>query len=169
MIRSLSGGEKRRLYLVRLLMERPNVLLLDEPTNNLDIDTLNVLEAYIEDFPGAVITVSHDRYFLDKVTDKLLIFKGHGQIKEFFGTAEEYFTEEAEKEKAKEKRKRTNKGSNEWFFCRTTRVNGRCNENKQRPKAAEPHFLRRSASWSIGWHRQNNRNQKQDWRWPGIA
>ncbi len=96
LIRSLSGGEKRRLYLVRLLMERPNVLLLDEPTNNLDIDTLNVLESYIDDFPGAVLTVSHDRYFLDKVTDKLLIFEGQGSITEFFGTAEEYFKEAAE-------------------------------------------------------------------------
>ena len=80
-------------------MERPNVLLLDEPTNNLDIDTLNVLEAYIEEFPGAVLTVSHDRYFLDKVTDKLLVFEGEGRIKEFFGTAEEYFTNEVGKEK----------------------------------------------------------------------
>jgi len=92
-IRSLSGGEKRRLYLVRLLMERPNVLLLDEPTNNLDIDTLNVLEDYIENFPGAVITVSHDRYFLDKVTDKLLVFEGDGRVSEFYGTADEYVKE----------------------------------------------------------------------------
>jgi len=97
LIRSLSGGERRRLYLVRLLMERPNVLLLDEPTNNLDIDTLNVLEDFIDSFPGVVITVSHDRYFLDKVTDKLLVFEGDGQIREFFGTAEEYF-EEAKQE-----------------------------------------------------------------------
>lgn len=99
LIRSLSGGEKRRLYLVRLLMERPNVLLLDEPTNNLDIDTLNVLESYLDDFPGAVLTVSHDRYFLDKVTDKLLIFEGQGNIQEFFGTAEEYFERATEQKK----------------------------------------------------------------------
>lgn len=99
LIRSLSGGERRRLYLVRLLMERPNVLLLDEPTNNLDIDTLNVLEDYIENFPGAVLTVSHDRYFLDKITDKLLVFEGQGRIREFFGTAEEYFKEAQELER----------------------------------------------------------------------
>lgn len=104
LIRLLSGGERRRLYLVRLLMERPNVLLLDEPTNNLDIDTLNVLEEYLEEFPGAVLTVSHDRYFLDKVTDKLLVFEGQGQIREFFGTAEEYF-EEAKAEEREAKRK----------------------------------------------------------------
>ncbi len=99
LIRSLSGGERRRLYLVRLLMERPNVLLLDEPTNNLDIDTLNILEQYIEEFPGAVLTVSHDRYFLDKITDKLLVFEGDGVIREFFGTAEEYFLNAQAKDK----------------------------------------------------------------------
>lgn len=103
LIRSLSGGEKRRLYLVRLLMERPNVLLLDEPTNNLDIDTLNVLESYIEEFPGAVLTVSHDRYFLDKITDKLLVFEGTGKIREFFGTAEEYFLKTQENQRIAQK------------------------------------------------------------------
>lgn len=91
LVRSLSGGEKRRLYLIKLLMERPNVLLFDEPTNNLDIDTMNVLEDYLEDFPGAVVVVSHDRYFLDKVTDKLLVFGGNGEIVEYYGTADEYF------------------------------------------------------------------------------
>ncbi|SHE80600.1 ATP-binding cassette, subfamily F, uup [Atopostipes suicloacalis DSM 15692] len=113
-IRSLSGGEKRRLYLIRILMERPNVLLLDEPTNNLDIDTLNVLEEYIENFPGAVIVVSHDRYFLDKITDKLLVFEGQGFVNEFFGTSDEYF-ESIEKEKAKQKtkKKRDYKGTQE--------------------------------------------------------
>lgn len=79
-IGKLSGGERRRLYLLRLLMKAPNVLLLDEPTNDLDIDTLTVLEDYIENFSGVVVTVSHDRYFLDKVTNKLLIFEGDGKI-----------------------------------------------------------------------------------------
>lgn len=113
LIRSLSGGEKRRLYLIRLLMERPNVLLLDEPTNNLDIDTLNVLESYIEEFPGAVITVSHDRYFLDKITDKLLVFEGSGVIREYFGTAEEYSLKSQEKQRDQKEEKKVEAQKNE--------------------------------------------------------
>ncbi len=85
LIRKLSGGEKRRLYLLKLLMQQPNVLLLDEPTNDLDISTLTVLEDYIDHFSGTVITVSHDRYFLDKVADRLLIFEGNAKISEHVG------------------------------------------------------------------------------------
>lgn len=86
----LSGGEKRRLYLLKVLMENPNVLLLDEPTNDLDVQTLTILEEYIQLFQGPVITVSHDRYFLDKITDKLFVFMGDGQIKEFTGNYTQY-------------------------------------------------------------------------------
>ncbi|WP_102274846.1 ABC-F family ATP-binding cassette domain-containing protein [Cytobacillus massiliigabonensis] len=96
-IRKLSGGEKRRLYLLKILMTEPNVLLLDEPTNNLDTQTLTVLEDYLEDFPGVVITVSHDRYFLDKVADQLLVLQGQGQIDSFFGNYSEYLEKENEK------------------------------------------------------------------------
>lgn len=89
-ISKLSGGEKRRLQLLRVLMEAPNVLLLDEPTNDLDIETLTILEDYIENFPGAVITVSHDRYFLDKVTDKIFAFEGNGVITQFTGNYSDF-------------------------------------------------------------------------------
>ena len=81
----LSGGEKRKLYLCTVLMKNPNFLVLDEPTNDLDIQTLQVLEEYLQDFPGCVIVVSHDRYFMDKVVDHLLVFRGHGEIKDFPG------------------------------------------------------------------------------------
>ncbi len=84
-ISKLSGGEKRRLHLLRVLMEAPNVLLLDEPTNDLDIETLTILEDYIDSFPGAVIAVSHDRYFLDKTADRIFVFEGKGQIKQYTG------------------------------------------------------------------------------------
>ena len=81
----LSGGEKRKLYLCTVLMKNPNFLVLDEPTNDLDIQTLQVLEEYLQDFPGCVIVVSHDRYFMDKVVDHLLVFRGQGEIKDFPG------------------------------------------------------------------------------------
>lgn len=96
-IRKLSGGEKRRLYLLKILMAEPNVLLLDEPTNNLDTQTLTVLEDYLEDFPGVVITVSHDRYFLDKVAEQLLILKGEGKTDSFFGNYSEFLEKESAK------------------------------------------------------------------------
>ncbi|MHC8522308.1 ATP-binding cassette domain-containing protein [Rossellomorea sp. H39__3] len=90
LIRKLSGGEKRRLFLLRLLMGKPNVLLLDEPTNDLDTETLTVLEDYIHEFTGVVITVSHDRYFLDKTARELLIFNGQGSIDSYIGEYTEY-------------------------------------------------------------------------------
>lgn len=100
LIRKLSGGEKRRLYLLKLLMEQPNVLLLDEPSNDLDISTLTVLENYINHFQGTVITVSHDRYFLDKVADRLLIFEGNGKIEEHRGRFSEYLKTVAQQKTA---------------------------------------------------------------------
>lgn len=86
----LSGGEKRKLYLCTVLMRNPNFLILDEPTNDLDIKTLQVLEQYLQDFPGCVIVVSHDRYFMDKVVDHLLVFKGDGVVKDFPGNYTQY-------------------------------------------------------------------------------
>ncbi|MFC6295967.1 ABC-F family ATP-binding cassette domain-containing protein [Lactiplantibacillus daoliensis] len=96
LIRKLSGGEKRRLYLLKLLMQQPNVLLLDEPTNDLDIGTLTVLENYLASFAGTVITVSHDRYFLDKVGTKLLIFDGQGHIERYAGRFSSYLKDQKE-------------------------------------------------------------------------
>ena len=84
-IYKLSGGERRKLYLCTVLMRSPNFLVLDEPTNDLDIQTLQVLEEYLQDFPGCVIVVSHDRYFMDKVVDHLLVFEGEGEINDFPG------------------------------------------------------------------------------------
>ncbi|EUJ49385.1 ABC-F family ATP-binding cassette domain-containing protein [Paenilisteria rocourtiae] len=130
-IGSLSGGEKRRLFLLKILMERPNVLLLDEPTNDLDTQTLTVLEDYLETFNGTVITVSHDRYFLDKIAKKLLVFTGIGQIETYLGEYSDFLAEyesrkgktkmfavEPEKEviveKPKEKVKHTFEEKREW-------------------------------------------------------
>ena len=89
-VSKLSGGEKRKLYLCTVLMKNPNFLVLDEPTNDLDIITLQILEEYLAEFPGCVIVISHDRYFMDKVIDHLLVFKGGGEIKDFPGNYSQY-------------------------------------------------------------------------------
>lgn len=89
-IAKLSGGEKRRLFLLKILMGTPNILLLDEPTNDLDIQTLTILEDYLDDFPGAVIAVSHDRYFLDRVVEKVFAFEGNGVIRQYTGGYSDY-------------------------------------------------------------------------------
>lgn len=99
LISKLSGGEKKRLYLLKILIEKPNVLLLDEPTNDLDIATLTVLESFLQTFQGPVITVSHDRYFLDKVANKILAFE-NGHVREFFGNYTDYLDEKAFEENA---------------------------------------------------------------------
>lgn len=102
-VSQLSGGEKRRLYLLTILMKNPNFLILDEPTNDLDIITLNVLEDYLSDFPGCIIIVTHDRYFMDKLVDHLFILEGNAKIRDYNGTYSEYRalkkTEEREKPK----------------------------------------------------------------------
>lgn len=101
----LSGGEKRKLYLCTVLMQNPNFLVLDEPTNDLDIQTLQILEEYLQDFPGCVIVVSHDRYFMDKVIDHLLVFKGEGEVKDFPGNYTQY--RDFQKMKSKEETQQT--------------------------------------------------------------
>ena len=113
----LSGGERRKLYLCTVLMKNPNFLVLDEPTNDLDIVTLQILEEYLQDFPGCVIVVSHDRYFMDKVVDHLLVFKGDGEIKDFPGNYTQYrsfsgeWREESGERKASKPEKKAEKNS----------------------------------------------------------
>ena len=101
----LSGGEKRKLYLCTVLMKNPNFLVLDEPTNDLDIQTLQILEEYLQDFPGCVIVVSHDRYFMDKVVDHLLVFKGEGEIQDFPGNYTQFRDFQKMKSKEEEQQK----------------------------------------------------------------
>ena len=118
-IYKLSGGEKRRLYLCTVLMQNPNFLILDEPTNDLDIPTLQLLEEYLADFRGCVIVVSHDRYFMDKVVDHLLVFKGEGEINDFPGNYSQYrawqeLKDKEEKEDENKSNKETPKVANTW-------------------------------------------------------
>ena len=103
----LSGGEKRKLYLCTVLMRNPNFLVLDEPTNDLDIQTLQIFEEYLADFPGCVIIVSHDRYFMDKVVDHLLVFNGNGEVQDFPGNYTQYREWRSLKSKDEEKDKNT--------------------------------------------------------------
>ena len=107
----LSGGEKRKLYLCTVLMKNPNFLVLDEPTNDLDIQTLQILEEYLQDFPGCVIVVSHDRYFMDKVVDHLLVFKGEGKIQDFPGNYTQFREFQKMKSKEEEQQKPTKNNS----------------------------------------------------------
>lgn len=111
-VKSLSGGERRRLYLLKILMEKPNVLLLDEPTNDLDIKTLGILEAYLDQFGGVLVTVSHDRYFLDQVVDELLVFDRAGNVRHFYGNHSDYLekhTEISQTKQAVKQEKQKNK------------------------------------------------------------
>ncbi len=125
---NLSGGEKRKLYLCTVLMRNPNFLVLDEPTNDLDIQTLQILEAYLADFPGCVIVVSHDRYFMDKVVDHLLVFKGDGVVKDFPGNYTQYRDwqslksekDETEDKTVKEKRSYRNESKRKMTYKEKT-------------------------------------------------
>jgi ATP-binding cassette subfamily F protein uup len=100
-VEKLSGGERKRLYLCTVLIQNPNFLILDEPTNDLDIVTLNVLENFLLDFPGCLLVVSHDRYFMDKIVDHLFVFKGNGEIEDFPGNYSDYRVYEDSKPKEK--------------------------------------------------------------------
>jgi len=111
-IQKLSGGERRRLYLLRILMEEPNVLFLDEPTNDLDTETLAVLEDYLEQFPGVVITVSHDRFFLDRVVDHVIAFENNGIISQFEGNYTEYLEIRKQEQENKSANKKNQKKNN---------------------------------------------------------
>ncbi len=105
----LSGGEKRRLYLCTVLIRNPNFLVLDEPTNDLDIITLNILEEYLANFKGCLIVVSHDRFFMDKVVDHLLVFQGDAQISDFPGNYTQYREWESENDKIQSEMSRISK------------------------------------------------------------
>ncbi len=108
-VEKLSGGEKRRLYLLTVLMKNPNFLILDEPTNDLDIYTLNVLEDYLQHFPGCLLLVSHDRFFMDKVVDHLFVLRGNGAIKDFPGNYSQFLQKEGQKERTEPDRKKGEK------------------------------------------------------------
>ena len=140
-IGKLSGGEKRRLYLLSILMQAPNVLILDEPTNDLDIETLTVLEDYLDDFNGAVICVSHDRYFLDRVSRRTFAFLGEGEIRQYNGGYTDFEAkreEEKKAEKAAEKAALTVKRN--VGYAETPEGAGGSMQNGRGTKPARPRF-----------------------------
>ncbi len=119
-VEKLSGGEQKRLYLCTVLIQNPNFLILDEPTNDLDIVTLNILENFLLDFPGCLIVVSHDRYFMDKIVDHLFIFKKEGKIQDFPGNYSDYRSYESSKKHQEESEKKTSAAKKEWQESKTT-------------------------------------------------
>ncbi len=132
-IEKLSGGEKRRLNLLRVLMEAPNVLILDEPTNDLDIETMTILEDYLDSFDGIVITVSHDRYFLDRVVRRIFSFEGNGVIKQYEGGYTDYYNKKQEEmEHTKEQEKPASKGRQEKSAYKSKNQKLKFSYNEQR-------------------------------------
>jgi len=119
LVEKLSGGERKRLYLCTVLVQNPNFLILDEPTNDLDIVTLNVLESFLMDFPGCLIVVSHDRYFMDKIVDHLFVFRGDGVIEDFPGNYSDFRSYEDSQPKLAEKEKSSGE-KKEWKTPKTT-------------------------------------------------
>ena len=136
-IEKLSGGERRRLNLLRVLMEAPNVLILDEPTNDLDIETMTILEDYLDSFDGIVITVSHDRYFLDRVARRIFSFEGNGLIEQYEGGYTDYINKKKDKEQAtlknsdKVKSKSENKAEKESYKTRNKKLKFSYNEQRE--------------------------------------
>lgn len=131
-IEKLSGGEKRRLNLLRVLMEAPNVLILDEPTNDLDIETMTILEDYLDSFDGIVITVSHDRYFLDRVVRRIFSFEGNGVIRQYEGGYTDYYNKKQEEaEHTKEQEKPVSKGRQEKTAYKNKKLKFSYNEQRE--------------------------------------
>ena len=118
-VEKLSGGERKRLYLCTVLITNPNFLILDEPTNDLDIVTLNVLENFLMDFPGCIVVVSHDRYFMDKIVDHLFVFKGDGKIEDFPGNYSDYRAYENSRPLESKNSEKATEARTEWKESKT--------------------------------------------------